>query len=903
MQTSAPFQRLPRAVFAFLTFALALTTSLSAQNGSVPNAGKFIPQEGLSAVELEEIIEIAATRMKSEDGYADAHGAFKMPVEVTPEKVRGLICLTRPTNEGTFILQIGHARFLSQPPHLWVYGKIMKPGGDEANTNDVEKVLEIVEQARQQADTARENLAFADLAIGHIKLSYIEADRAMAILKTMGYNCIEFKDSGKSVGKAKLIEPATKPNTDKLPVIVSMPASDGIDLVGGSKATKSAFGLTISPSVAEELPQMTAAGAMMELLVYYNPARPDQFAQLKGMVEHYIDRPARQILIEAMVLEVSETGLDSLGVQWTKEAGGIRITNLELGSIPTLPVATNPAAVMDAARILGEFEVRVEALVRDGQAEILSRPSVLTLDGRQASIRVGEDIPVATSVRGANQGDNIQLDFEYIPVGILLNIRPRMSASAEEISLQLDGIISAEVPNEELVVFNNDGDEIGRAPRISTRRVQTYSIVANNTPFIIGGLIAKDVVKQQDRVPVLGRLPVLGTAFRSDSAERLKREVIIVITPFILPEGQVAGRNLPRDEDAFDSFGHQLFRDAYRIRSEDVFDLAFLTQNVPLRQLQDLTDRVLLGDNSLADSYPYNRFADGRLPGEEILVCRQIYEVIKRRRLSRSLGSDQILFFVPDQESESGFSVRFLDSHLQRVAGEDPGDDPNVNPAVLATGPRRQGATLRTTAARDEDGGPRGNPFANMDGMAVVMTFYPQRTSLRSQDILSEPVPEIRLEHIPDGDTWARRLWELNQPDEFGRERNTIILGHPSNIVRLKRAIILKQAVELNANRKSLTLENFTHGRLLLLPNEEEQADRNFLIDSDVAKLFYLTELYYPALRRALRDDTRALVQSLENRGFGRFLENIEIDQVDLPEYEPLSGPGSDLQPMAPSGT
>ncbi|MGF1450335.1 MAG: type II secretion system protein GspD [Opitutales bacterium] len=876
---------------------------MHAQNGSVPNAGRFLPQEGLSAVELQEIIEIAATRLKSEDGYADAQGAFKMPVAVTPEKVRSLICLTKPTNEGTYILQMGHASFISQPPHLWVYGKIMKPGADEANTADVQKILQIVEESRAQAATVRENMDFADLAIGHIKLSYIEADRAMAILKTMGYNCVEFKDSGKSVGKAKLIEPATKPNTDKLPVVVSMPASDGIDLVGGSKATKSAFGLTISPSVAEELPQMTAAGAMMELLVFYNPARPDQFAQLKGMVENYIDRPARQILIEAMVLEVSETGLDTLGVQWSKEAGGIRITNLELGSIPPLPVATNPAAVLDAARILGEFEVRVEALVRDGQAEILSRPSVLTLDGRQASIRVGEDIPVATSVRGANQGDNIQLDFEYIPVGILLNIRPRMSATAEEISLQLDGIISAEVPNEELVVFNNDGDEIGRAPRISTRRVQTYSIVANNTPFIIGGLIAKDIVKQQDRVPVLGRLPLVGTAFRSDTAERLKREVIIVITPFILPEGQVAGRNLPRDEDAFDSFGHQLFRDAYRIRSEDVFDLAFLTQNVPLRQLQDLTDRVLLGDDSLADSYPYNRFAGGRLPGEEILVCRQIYEVIKRRQLSKSLESDQILFFVPDEQSESGFSVRFLDRYLQGVAGAEDNDDATVSPSVIAAGPRRQGATLRTGGTRTDDShASHANPFAAMDGMAVVMTYYPQRTSLRSQDILSEPVPEIRLEHIPDGDAWARRLWELNQPDEFGRERNTIILGHPSNITRLKRAIVLKQAVELNANRKSLTLDNFTHGRLLLLPNAEEQSDRNFLIDADVAKLFYLTELYYPALRRALRDDTRALVHSLEARGFGRFLENIEVDRIDLPEYEPVSGTGSDARPMRPSG-
>jgi general secretion pathway protein D len=853
--------------------------------GAVQDTGRFIPQPGVSSVEMEEILQIVAARMASEEGYAYAAGEHAMPVGSTPESVRRVIALTRRIDDDTRVLQLGMATFVSQPVHLWVYG--IEHGQDETepNTRDIEKVVERVEEAVQARDKQQENLTFPELEIGRIKLSYVEADRAMALLKTMGYNTIEFKEAGKSVGKAKLIEPTSQPTTKDLPIVVSVPFAEGMDLVGGSKATKSAFGLTISPSVAEELPQMTAASAIMELLVFYHPAHPEQFAQLKGMIEQFIDRPARQILIEAMVLEISETGLDALGVEWNKEPGGTRITQLQLGTLPTLPTGASPALALEAADVLGEFELEIEALVREGQAEILSRPSVLTLDGRQASIRVGEDIPVATSVRGANQGDNIQLDFEYIPVGILLNIRPRMSASSEEISLQLDGIISAQVPNEDLVVRNNDGDEIGRAPRISTRRVQTYSIVANNTPFIIGGLISKDVVVQRDKVPVLGDLPLVGAAFRSDINDRLKREVIIVITPFILPEDQIAGRNLPRDEDAFDSFGHKLFRDAYRIRSEDVFDLSFLTQNAQLRRLQALTDRFLLTDASLAESYPFNRFAGGRLPGEEILVGRQIYEVIKRRDLSDSLGTDQILFFVPDNDSESGFSVRFLDSYLARLANA--GDqDERKGRAGIHAGPRR---TQRHVGPAQEERGRRGkapedrpNPFATMENTGVAMTFYSQRESLDGESILSEPVPEIRLIEIPDKDTWEQKLWELNQPDELGRERSTIILNHPSTLVRLKRAIILKQAIELNANQKSLTLDNFTHGRLLLLPNTEEQADRNFLIDSDVARFFYLTELYYPALRRALNEDTKALIEALRNKGFGSFLEEFESVDFDL---------------------
>ena len=121
----------------------------------------------------------------------------------------------------------------------------------------------------------------------------------------------------------------------------------------------------------------------------------------------------------------------------------------------------------------------------------------------------------------------------------------------------------------------------------------------------MGGLIAKDSEQSTKQVPVLGDLPILGNLFRSKTETGLKREVIIVITPSVLPEDTLVHAGMPKDEDAFDRFGHRLFRDAYRIRSEDTFDLRYLTENQSLQRLQKVADRIVLDHSNYGMIYPY----------------------------------------------------------------------------------------------------------------------------------------------------------------------------------------------------------------------------------------------------------------------------------------------------------
>ena len=94
----------------------------------------------------------------------------------------------------------------------------------------------------------------------------------------------------------------------------------------------------------------------------------------------------------------------------------------------------------------------------------------------------------------------------------------------------------------------------------------------------------------------------MGALFRSKNETGQKREVIIVITPSVLPEDSPVHAGMPKDDDLFDQFGHRLFRDAYRIRAEDTFDLRYLTENKGLQeQLQSAVDRVVTDHPQLSD--------------------------------------------------------------------------------------------------------------------------------------------------------------------------------------------------------------------------------------------------------------------------------------------------------------
>jgi general secretion pathway protein D len=804
---------------------------------SVANAGIFLPQERMTPDIAEEVLEVIRSQATASLGYQiiPDPGAI---LPTGPPDLYGTTYLRRRSSAGEHYIQLGYRVFEHQPLHLWIYGQTITPNGPAANA-DLAGIRELIQQTVTNVDTFYRRVRAADLATGVIDLSYIEADRCMGILKGLGYQTVNFKFSNQQgVGGAKIIEPVEQIDVRDLPIVMSLPGAEGTGLVGlgADQRATGGFKLSLVPSVAGEMKNFTSATPLMQLLVLYDAEEPEVFSTLVKTIRDNIDVPARQLVIEAMILEISETGLNRLGVKWelTDVPRG-SIDALSLGRLPEFNSRLGERATFDItlADIAGDWRTQVQALVRTGDAEILSRPSVLTLDHRQASIRVGEDIPIATSIRGATGGDTIQFSFDYIPVGILLNVRPRIASGGQEVTMQVDGIVSNEVPGGDLVVVDQDGNELGRAPRISSRRVQTHTRIANNTPFIIGGLISNEVNEEQDKVPIIGDIPVVGAAFRSSSRERVKREVIIVITPYVLPATGIAGRVLPEDKDVFDSFDNELFGEVYRIRAEDVPDMAFLSDNPELQRSRIEAEKIIRSQPDLARRYPFNQFLDGRIPGEEFLVYHLMYEVISRRQVEEIIQPRNLIFYQSRDDRPSGAGVEFLIPYL--------GEKLNINVPSVSLGFRWL--------------------FNKMPGRALALT-YTVRKDYPAERVLEKALPEVRFVDCPDPDSFRSLLYELNRPDANGHTRHTILIRNEDDLTRLMRCIVLRYTVELNTDQEKPRLRDFTRGRQLIMPEISE--DEVFLIDHEVARYYYLSVEYGAALLETIRKDSEALRQEVD---------------------------------------
>ena len=161
-------------------------------------------------------------------------------------------------------------------------------------------------------------------------------------------------------------------------------------------------------------------------------------------------------------------------------------------------------------------------LVTQNKARILSRPSVMTLSGEQATIQIGGKIPYVST--NANGGSNTNFE-DY---GIILQFRPIVDAQN-----RINSIIHAEVSN-------MSGQTVNGQPIISTRSADSVISLNSGSPIVIGGLMDSSETKTVEKIPLLGDIPILGEFFKHTSKSRDKRELIIVVTPYLIGEDEIS---------------------------------------------------------------------------------------------------------------------------------------------------------------------------------------------------------------------------------------------------------------------------------------------------------------------------------------------------------------------------
>ena len=660
---------------------------------------------------------------------------------------------------------------------------------------------------------------FRDLEFEVIKLSYIRTDRAVAILKSIGYVVIEFEPGKDSHAGERQYTPklSSKFNVNDvkpsdLPIIIKLPETESVTLVQEEKSSsKSSKKGAVSVNLGGITLENTTDGEPMQrLLVGYNRDKFDDLAQLLNLIQNKIDLPAEQILIEALVIELDSDKLDELGIDYSGTGAGFSASfpppDPETGEI-------NPFTVILDRTLLGNantFRTNVEALISTKAAEILSKPSVLVLDGRQARIQVGQQIPI---VKTTDTQISQTKSVDYIPVGIVLNLRPRINEDDTRITIQVETIISE---TEERIGASSGGGVL-EAPVINNRRVQSFVRVANNTPFIIGGLISNKKSQSEGGIPILKDLPLLGNIFSVSSERSIKKEVIVVITPHIIQESENNfSRVIPQDSELFNAFGNRSFPNSYRVQNTDVFDLSFIYNSPIFQKIQAGVVEAAKQDKAMYVEEPYKSVLEGRVFGEEILVRRMIYEIIEKMDYYKHIDPEKVMFFHNEANNPAGFKVEPLAGYIRRVL--------NMKDEKYL----RLSYSIHGEASLDK-------PFVRPTAIVAYDDI----------DLKYNYKKMIRIKNKRGNDP---------SEDSF-----TILISKEKHERRLYEILVMKKVLELNPDL-SLQLDYFKPGIEILFPSPEVLIKDFHIVDRDAAKYFYEVNDYYGAFEDVFNQKTSEFV-------------------------------------------
>ena len=245
-----------------------------------------------------------------------------------------------------------------------------------------------------------------------------------------------------------------------------------------------------------------------------------------------LDQPARQVLIEVTVAEVTLTDEFSHGVEWALRQAGI---DDFAGSLSAYAGTVAPRGVVwRPISSSGQVRAVMNLFQNSNRVSILSTPRLMVRSGESASIDVGTEVPIITSQATAPDlggiTPSILQQVQYRKTGVLLEIEPVVH-STQRVDLK----ISQEVSEAQVT----DSSSIS-SPSIFSRRLQTSMSLSDGETTLMGGLISNTSSAGGTEVPGLGRIPVLGKLFRSDSRTGNRTELMILITPYVVEDATQA---------------------------------------------------------------------------------------------------------------------------------------------------------------------------------------------------------------------------------------------------------------------------------------------------------------------------------------------------------------------------
>jgi len=300
-------------------------------------------------------------------------------------------------------------------------------------------------------------------------------------------------------------------------------------------------------------------------------ASPEMQKTLAQVVEQ-LDIPRSRILVEAIIVDISDRAAKDLGLQYVfsgVEGNTIPFTAASYSNTASSVLAATGAALVGRGVPNGDaedstlreaafdslfnnlgfsggvatrtangsvFGVILNALNQDTDSNILSTPSVMAIDNEPARLIVGQEIPITTGESLGNDNSNPFRTIERLDVGIKLEVRPQISAGQNiklYIKQEVSSISGPAGPNSTELITNK-------------REIETTVVAEDGEIIVLGGLIEQDEQISLDKVPFLGDIPLLGRAFRSERKSRVKTNLMVFLRPVIIKDAakmqEVTGR-------------------------------------------------------------------------------------------------------------------------------------------------------------------------------------------------------------------------------------------------------------------------------------------------------------------------------------------------------------------------
>ncbi|MFH1645354.1 MAG: tetratricopeptide repeat protein [Candidatus Omnitrophota bacterium] len=249
------------------------------------------------------------------------------------------------------------------------------------------------------------------------------------------------------------------------------------------------------------------------------------------MLLEVVDLPPKQVLIEAMIVDITSSDLMSVGVKWemdydpghgifgrsTKSEEQLQYTMNMEGQSSKL---TGGQFSLDALTFKGlpNFTATIDALAKDGKANVLASPSIAVINGQEARIVIGERYPYKERTQTTTGTTETT---KFVDIGTTLRVTPQVND---------DGYITMRVHPEVSSLLT----ALDAGPRITTREADTTVRIRENETLIIGGLIKHSDNSSKERIPILGSIPVLGFLFSRSEKDVEQKELVVFITPHIL---------------------------------------------------------------------------------------------------------------------------------------------------------------------------------------------------------------------------------------------------------------------------------------------------------------------------------------------------------------------------------